>query len=213
MTQFPSRRDVLTAGGAALAGFAGGYAARPYLDNDSVPEPVPFAWAATEWPYPDYDPARTRNPPSESAPAGTLREQWRYGLRGHEQPAVVAANGRIVLGTVGPSDGSVVSVDADTGDERWSKLAGDTNGAPVAAAGDQLWRTDYDAGASVSLPTIVDGTAYASVGTDRWQRLVAFDLADGTETAAWPLPTYGGAPVVADGWVYVPTYDAAVALQ
>lgn len=91
----PSRRDVLAAGGGVLAGLAGGYVARPYLDADPRPAPVPLAWADTEWPFPDYDPAHTRNPPPESAPDGDLSVGWRTEAgRGDEHAPLVAANGR-----------------------------------------------------------------------------------------------------------------------
>jgi outer membrane protein assembly factor BamB len=410
----PSRRDVLAAGGGLFAGLAGGYVARPHLTSDDAPDPAPFAWVDTEWPYPDYDPGRTRNPPAESAPAADLTEQWRHEVYSGEPPAVVASNGRVVVGSPYADSGHVECLDAQSGDEQWSVAAGNSLGTPVAApgdrvfsrtprgdgfaswaaatgerfwatttgdasqlflgsgrqhllyrdghtvrvrtlnartgdglwrttvelnghfpaaayvpsedslfvgmgggvarldgddgatvwrepvdsngftsgpvvaggrvfragfqrgvgafdaapgarlwdalfdealanaedpqvaryydvgaatgdallaverhgddraeqlvafdaaSGDRLWRTEFGGEASVSQPTPVGDTVYASVGTEQRQRLVAFDLADGSETAAWPLPTYGGAPVVADGWVFVPTYDAVVALH
>ncbi len=410
MTRQPSRRDVLAATGGVLAGLAGGYAARPYLDADSVPDPAPFAWADTEWPYPDYDPGRTRNPPPESAPDSALAEQWRYPASGR-RPEVAVANGRAVLSLASSSIPRLTSLDADTGEEDWNVSTGGSRATPVAAPGDrvftkgrgrdvlasraattgeplwststtgvgqpflgggrqyvlgvgvdgdqlralnartgdrlwtadlpsghfpaaaydadadcvvvgtdsevtcldgtdgstvwtealagnafvsgpvvasgrvfhaafqagitaldaesgdvlwdepfdpelqdaedprvaryfvvgaaddatlltveqhgdgrpeqlvafdaatgeQRWRTEYDREASVSRPTIVDGTAYASVGTEQRTELVRFHLADGERGNAWSLPTYGGAPVVADGWVFVPTHDALLA--
>ncbi|CQH60695.1 PQQ repeat protein [Halobacterium hubeiense] len=92
----PSRRDVLAASGGLLAGLAGGYVARPRLETDSPPAPAPLAWADTEWPYPDYDPQRTRNPPPESAPDGEFDEQWRQSLeRVFERALPVASNGSV----------------------------------------------------------------------------------------------------------------------
>ncbi|MUV60142.1 PQQ-binding-like beta-propeller repeat protein [Halobacterium sp. CBA1126] len=408
----PSRRDVLAATGGALAGLAGGYVARPYVDADSVPDPAPFAWADTEWPYPDYDPQRSRNPPPESAPDGDLAERWRYPASGR-RPEVAVANGRAVLSLASSSIPRLASLDAATGDEHWNVPTGGSRETPVAApgdrvftkgrgrdvlasraaatgealwsttttgvgepflgggrqyvlgvgvdgetvralnartgdrlwtaglpsghfpaaaydadadrvvvgtddevvcldaadgstvwteersgnafvsgpavaggrvfhaafqagvtaldadsgdvlwdepfdpelrdaedpqvaryfvvgaatgsvllaveqhgdarpeqlvafdaaSGDRLWRTDFDRETSVSRSTIVDGAAYASVGSEERTELVRFDLADGAATDAWPLPTYGGPPVVADGWVYVPTSEGVVALR
>jgi outer membrane protein assembly factor BamB len=405
----PSRRDVLAATGGALAGLAGGYVAHPHLDSESPPDPAPLAWADTEWPYPDYDPQRTRNPPPESAPDGDLAEQWRYPASGR-RPEVAVANGRAVVRLASTSSPRVASLAVDTGDEQWNAATSGSQAAPVAAPGDRVfaqgrerdtfaslaasdgstlwtaagkqdqpflgggrqyvldatdgtvrvravnartgqklwttqvsggyfpaaayvasadrvvvntdrtttcldatdgttvwheevggnafaygpvvagsrvfraafqsgvtaldaasgdvlwqepfdselrnaedptvaryfalgaatdstllaverhgddrpeqlvavdaatgerrWRTEYDEETSVSRPTIVDGTAYASVGSDQRQELVRFDLADGAQMDAWSLPTYGSAPVVADGWVFVPTNDALLA--
>ncbi|MGB9964769.1 PQQ-binding-like beta-propeller repeat protein [Halobacterium hubeiense] len=118
----PSRRDVLAATGGALAGLAGGYVARPYVDPESPPDPAPLAWADTEWPYPDYDPGRTRNPPPESAPDGDLAEQWRESLeRVFERAQPVASNGRVYTASTNARDGRLDAFALADGERDWQR--------------------------------------------------------------------------------------------
>lgn len=412
MAGSPSRRDVLAASGGLLAGVAAGYVARPYVANESAPEPVPLAWADTEWPFSDYDAAHTRSPPVESAPGGDIAVEWEEPTPRARPPTVVVSNGHVVAGAPDSDDSHVVALDANSGDGEWWTPASGSLETPVAALGDSVfsfgeggsglrsqaaatgdlrWRSDsprqplcigggrlfvvdrrdgggivravhartgddlwsaptdgrvsdpvaydddtdrvfgqmdgrvfaidptdgsvvwredvggnsfthgpvvadgrvfraafqsglaaldaadgdvlwrepfdpelaaeddpevarwFDVGAakddtvvaverhgdetseqlavfdaasgdrqwatsftgeaSVSKPTVVDGSAYACVGGDETQKLVRFDLADGSRTGEWSLPTYGGPPAIADGWVFVPTYDGLLAFR
>lgn len=159
---------MLAAGGGIVAGLAGGYVARPYLDADDAPEPVPLAWAATEWPYPDYDPAHTRNPPPESAPDADLSEDWRTdAIRDDEYTPLVAANSRVFAASWNTRGVTLHALRVhDSGTEWRHRLTTESGYAPAirapgdcvfyrveqyddgplgafsAASGDQVWGVD-----------------------------------------------------------------------
>jgi outer membrane protein assembly factor BamB len=138
----PSRRSVLAAGGGIVAGLAGGYAARPYLDADKPVEPVALSWAPTEWPFPDYDPARTRNPPSESAPDSDLAEDWRTdAVREDEHTPLVVANGRVFAATWDTGGGTVHALDVTDAGTAWRhRFPTPAGTAPaVCAPGDSVY--------------------------------------------------------------------------
>lgn len=168
MPGLPSRRDVLAAGSGALAGLAGGYLARPYLDTEAPPDPAPLAWADTEWPYPDYDPQRTRNPPPASAPDGDPSADWRTDAVDEDEHApLVAANGRVfaagwdaggvTLGALALADAGVawrrryatgsgyapaVCAPGDSVYYRVEQSEDGPLGAFAAASGDRAWGVD-----------------------------------------------------------------------
>ncbi len=177
----PSRRGVLAASGGLLAG---GYAARPRLDTESPPDPVPLAWAATEWPYPDYDPQRTRNPPPESAPDGDLVEQWRYPVPGRA-PDVAVANGRTVVGLAAASAPRVASLDVDTGDQQWAAATSGSQAASVAAPGDRVFARGRDRDTFASLAASDGSTLWTAAGGENRPflgggRQYVLDATDGT---------------------------------
>lgn len=147
MVRPPSRRDVLCGSAGALAGAAGGLFARPHLATtadstaDEPPDPVPLAWADTEWPYPDYDPARTRHPPASSAPGG-LERDWRVErdpVRGRAPPVV--ANGLVFAGGVDDRGTTVRAVSVATGEPAWERrYDGEATARPsLVAAGDGVY--------------------------------------------------------------------------
>jgi len=147
MTDAPSRREVLAACAGGLAGAAGGYAAAPLLDADATseqsPDPVSLAWSDTEWPYPDYDPACTRNPPATSAPGDDLEVHWRRDLgTAHAHTPPVVANGRVASASLESRGTTVRSLAFDSGDTAWEHpfLGGETNVVPdLLAPGDGVY--------------------------------------------------------------------------
>lgn len=146
MVPRPSRREVVSGGASALAGVVAGFLARPYLADDSgaseAPDPVPLGWAETEWPFPDYDAARTRHPPARSAPDGDLEPVWRLEREPvHSRAPPVVSNGRVFTAGVGDRETTVRA---------------------VTTTGDSAWERGYD-GESATRPTLVavgDGVYY-----------------------------------------------------
>ncbi len=148
MVRPPSRRDVLCGSAGALAGVTGGLFARPHLGTaadstaDESADPVPLAWADAEWPYPDYDPARTRHPPASSAPDDALERDWRVALDPvHSRTPVVAANGRVFTGAVHDRGTTVRAVSLGTGAPAWERHydGDDTTRPSLVAAGDGVY--------------------------------------------------------------------------
>jgi outer membrane protein assembly factor BamB len=156
MTHSPSRRELLAACGGGIAGVAGGYAAASLLDRDTTaagrPAPVPLAWSDTEWPYPDYDPSRSRNPPAASAPDGELGVLWRTDLgTAHAHAPPVVANGRVATASAGDRGTTIRSLAFDGGDSAWEHqfLGEETRDVPaLLAPGDGVFYRvdDYEHG-------------------------------------------------------------------
>ena len=192
----PSRRDVLAATG-ILAGLGAGY----YVGatQDATTGPMSLSWSATDWPYPNYDAANTRNPPAASAPAGDdLEVAWRRPLdnvttRAHP----VVANGNVYIAS---SDGPT---------ERLRAFS--------TADGEEVWRRADHTGPSISPPTAVaPGTSlYYRFGTFDDAPLGAVDQSTGDQVWGVSIPP-GGTWMVGGGRVYhldtlneeLQTYDA-----
>jgi outer membrane protein assembly factor BamB len=170
MPDTPSRRDVLAAAGGALAGAAGGYLLRPSgRDGDAgSPTLAPLAWADTEWPYPDYDPERTRNPPAASAPAEDLSESWRVDLQpGAKRGPTLVANGTVVTASGHDRGATVQALDRTDGTRRWRhRYLGDGIDEPeILAPGSGVF---YRVGGDGETPPF--GMFSATTGEAVWQR-------------------------------------------
>jgi outer membrane protein assembly factor BamB len=170
MPETPSRRDVLAAAGGALAGAAGGYLLRPSgRDGDAdSPTLAPLAWADTEWPYPDYDAARTRNPPPTSAPPEDLSETWRVDLQPRTRRAPpVLANGAVFVASRHQRGATVQALDRADGTRRWRhRYLGDSTDDPeILAPGSGVF---YRVGGDGETPPF--GVFSATTGEAVWQQ-------------------------------------------
>lgn len=147
MVTLPSRRDVIVGGGSLVAGGAGAFGIQLHLDeSDSgyVPGRAPLAWADTEWPFPDYDPARTRNPPPESAPNGDLERVWDVrndSLYADAWTPPIVANSRVFVAGAEARGVAVWAVDIATEDVEWNRTyLGDGGTSPsLAAPGSEVY--------------------------------------------------------------------------
>ena len=137
----PSRRDVLAATG-VLAGLGAGY----YVGATHEPTtgPRPLSWADTDWPYPDYDAANTRNPPAASAPSGDdLTVAWRRRLDDvltRSRPVV--ANGNVCVASTDGSTGRLRAFSTADGEEVWRRedhINGYISPLTVVAPGTSLY--------------------------------------------------------------------------
>lgn len=135
----PTRRDAVVGAGLALGG-AGVVGVRSALSDadDGEPGRDPLAWAATDWPFPAYDPARTRNPPPESAPDGDLERIWAIrdgSFDGDQWAHPVVSNGSAFVAGADARGTTVRAVDAVTGGHIWTHDGlGDGDGEPRLAA-------------------------------------------------------------------------------
>ncbi|RDZ48194.1 hypothetical protein C5B86_03835 [Haloferax sp. Atlit-19N] len=137
---------------------------------------------------------------------------------------------------VGLTSGSVLAVDAATGEERWSVETDDAvvssptvaNGtvyvgsrasisfddslyALDAATGSTQWAFSTDNDGVVSSPTIVNGTVYVGSQSLWGPGLHALDAATGAERWARDIGPIDGSPTVADDVLYAETGDQSVA--
>ncbi|MFC3959752.1 PQQ-binding-like beta-propeller repeat protein [Halovivax cerinus] len=150
--------------GSLFAGCAGAFGMQSHLgepDADYVPGHAPLAWADTEWPFPDYDPALTRNPPPESAPDADLERVWDVrddSLYANEWAPPIVANGQVFVAGAESRGVALWAVDIANGDVEWSrKYLGDGGTGPsLAAPGSALyyriedWKTPVGAFAAAT---------------------------------------------------------------
>ncbi|MFT4889907.1 MAG: outer membrane protein assembly factor BamB [Halobacteriales archaeon] len=116
-----------------------------------TPEPTPEAPSTigSEWPMPAHDPGRSNYAPAAAGPTDRVAELWRVTADG-DLSAPVVAGGTLF---VGGADGSVLALDARSGDERWRRSVG----GPAAT------------------PRVMDGQVYVPTRSS----IAAFDADDG----------------------------------
>lgn len=205
MSRF-SRREVILAGGGLAVGVAGGYGLRSHLDTGhtedaTIADPEPFGWDDRDWPFPDYDPSRTRNPPPESAPDTELEVAWRRDnpVDGGGRAPPVAADGRLLLALEGNADVHVPCLELATGTRAWTaEVRGGGGGNP------ERYHPDLAAvggGVYYSVPT-ADGEPFGllsgATGEPVWR-------VPGFPTGPWLI---GGGRIVAGDGGTVRGYDA-----
>ncbi|MFT4889368.1 MAG: outer membrane protein assembly factor BamB [Halobacteriales archaeon] len=199
MSRF-SRREVLLAGGALAVGVAGGYGLGTQLgtgrtDDANIAVPRPFGWDDTDWPFPDYDPARTRHPPAESAPDTELDVAWRRDnpVDGGGRAPPVAANARLLLALEGNSDVHIPCFDLGRGTQAWNaEIRGGGGGNPERHQPD--------------LAAVGGGVYYSVPRADR----EPFGLLSGaTGEPVWRLPEVPSGPwLIGGGRVFTGDDDA-----
>lgn len=182
----PSRRHVLAALGTGLglgaaAGYVGGVRFDDEADGPGTP-PAPLATVPTEWSFVDYDAARTRNPPPESAPDGDLRERWRHPLGDAWGGSPVVGNERVVLPVYDRETWSVRTLDLASGDRYWEWRSGTEASVfdhlSVATAGNSVFCTvDLRHGQSTR-------ALAATTGSEYWRR-------DGPRMGRTPITAAG----------------------
>lgn len=147
MTASPSRRDLLAGSVGAVAGAAAAFGLSTLDDAGGSTDdqsPVPLSWADTEWPYPDYDAARSRHPPAASAPVGPLSVSWERregtGIANRRAPPVVA-NGTVFAAVGGLRGAAVRAFDLETGTAVWrrDRVGASADTPTLAAPGDGLF--------------------------------------------------------------------------
>ncbi|MFB6162041.1 MAG: PQQ-binding-like beta-propeller repeat protein [Halococcoides sp.] len=205
-----SRRDLLTAGGAAATLFAGGALARRSL-------PGPDGPTLSGWPMAGADPAGTCYAPDAEAPTDGVAVRWKHRItvtRSDRQPSPVVADGVVfaVLAfepatPIGSSNGELLAVGAADG-ERLGRICRNPLTAAAVAPG-RAYRTPT--AAVLETPTVesprlvgVDGRPDESGGDNltRWTASV-----DGSPDGSGRV-LYGGAdpPPVSVGDRFLAVY-------
>ena len=189
------------------------FQSEPTLDISSSP-------SGNDWPMYQRDLAHSGAAPDNgSAPKGVLK--WRYDADGpiYSSPAVVG--GRVYLAT---GTGSIVALDAETGEEVWKRNVGGPLHSSPAIAGDSLFigRSDGVVEARElatgevqwefrtrdrvnSSPAVDRGVVYIGSGDGR---LYALDAGTGKER--WTYGSRGwisGSPAVSGDWVAITSFD------
>lgn len=200
----PSRRQVLTGSGLALAGIAG---SRHVLEQPIATDESP----AVEWPMPRYDAAGSGYNPDASGPKDGVRIKWECepetGVMG-PAPPITAGDTLYVTGR-----GAIIAIDRGTGRVRFERNGDSYLSAPTLAT-TTAYRADTLAvsGNAGIYGLSADGgyrVAWRSIGLERWY---APGQEPSTRTVA---PPTNPAPVAVDGVVYalIPETSRIVALD
>ena len=189
------------------------FQSEPSLDISSSP-------SGSDWPMYQRDLTHSGAAfDSGKTPTGGLK--WRYEADGplYSSPAVV--NGTVYLATGG---GSVVALDAETGEEVWKHETGGPLNSSPAVAGEMLFIGRFDGGVEarelvsgdvlwefmtearvISSPAVDDGVVYIGSGDGN---LYALDAGTGRER--WTYSTRGwisSSPTVFDDYVAITSFD------
>jgi len=185
----PSRRDLLKAGGGALAVAAAGVGARWGAWSPDVRAP-----ADGTWPQPRYGPGNTAHNPHAAPPTGGPSLAGRFGA-GSDVDALAVGRDRVYAAAdhvVRAFARGTGEVDWEaTADARWVAVGGDT---VVAAGPGSVLAVGAETG-SVRWRRSTDGLAYSLLADERTayvgrnDHLAAFALESGRRQ--WSLPTGG----------------------
>ena len=189
------------------------FQSEPSLDISSSP-------SGSDWPMYQRDLTHSgAASDNESAPKGSLK--WEYEADGpiYASPAVV--DGTVYLAT---GVGSIVALDAETGEEVWKHSTGGPLNSSPAIAGGMLFIGRSDGGVEarelgsgdvqwefmtgarvISSPAVDRGVVYIGSGDDK---LYALDAGTGRER--WTYSTRGwisSSPTVFDDYVAIASFD------